>query len=668
MVCLGIVASACGSSDDSGASAEPSGPASAMFEVPSSLDDLAAEAWFDHPWPSDFRRDADGTIHLTGYYNPRSVVLIKEYLKAMNGALEGFSPVGAGYLRFTGPIDPSSLPAHPQAATEANASVQLVDVDDASPERGQRKLVTLHWQLEEGAYWRPDTLAFMPTMGYPLRPSTRYALVVTDGVRASDGSDVGVPLELRQVLGLASPSGATQTLHDDWAPAIAVLEERGITAEQIVHLTVFTTSDPTHETVVVADHAKARQPAPHVDAAAWTLVEEGSDYDVYEGSYGPSPDYQRGTPPFQSVGDGGSFEFDASGVPIVQREFNARFALAVPKASACPVPSGGYPVVMYAHGTGGSYRSVLGTTATSLAKRCMAAMGVDQIMHPGRLPEGNWNSELLFFNFQNPEAMRTNTRQSAVDEVVRARLISESGIDVPASVSATGAEISIARSPVVFFGHSQGGLNGPLFLAVDDGARGGVLSGSGSMTTITMTDKTKPDPSIAALTKSLLLALSTSEYGELNRLHPGLSLVQTIGDVVDPIHYVPMIIKRPRSGFAPKSIYQTEGVNPDGTGDNYTPPYAIEVQAVAMGLPWMKPTIRTINEATYSGLDPVTVPGEGLSGNLAGGQASGVLAQWPASEASDGHFVVFQIDAARDQAAQFCRNLFDDPVGRVPAP
>jgi hypothetical protein len=473
------------------------------------------------------------------------------------------------------------------------------------------------------------------------------------------------------VIGLAAASGETQKLHDAWAPALEELDALGIAAEDIAHLTVFTTNDPTRETIAVADDARTRQPVPQVDSTAWELTDEDTDFDVYEGVYGPSPDYQRGTPPFESYGDGGSFEFDASGVPIKQREFNPRFALAIPKSAACPMPASGYPVVMYAHGTGGDYRSVLSTTAGSLAQLCLASMGVDQIMHPGRLPDvpgKTWSPEILFFNFNNPEAMRTNTRQSAVDEVVRARLIREGGIDVPAAVSATGVEIRIARDPIVFFGHSQGGLNGPLFLAIDDGARGGVLSGSGSMTTISLTDKTKPDPSVAALVKTLLFALTPSQYEELNHLHPGLSLVQTIGDFVDPIHYVPMIALRPRAGFAPKSIYQTEGVNANFTGDSYTPPYAIEVQAIATGLPWMNPVIHTIDEAQYAGREPVTIPSDGLRGNLAGGLASGVLAQWPAVDASDGHFVVSQIPEARAQAAQFCRNLVDDPVGRVPAP
>jgi hypothetical protein len=43
-----------------------------------------------------------------------------------------------------------------------------------------------------------------------------------------------------------------------------------------------------------------------------------------------------------------------------------------------------------------------------------------------------------------------------------------------------------------------------------------------------------------------------------------------------------------------------------------------------------------------------------------------VLAQF-LPPASDGHFVVFDVPAAREMAAQFCRNLADDPHGRVPA-
>ncbi len=643
-----------------------------MFVVPESLSELADDTWFDHPWPSDMRLDPDGSEHLEGWRNPRSVLLLSQYIQAMKGVLHGFSPAAAGYVRFDGDIDPATLPADPAAATDASSTVQLIDIDDASPNKGERRLLTLYWRQAAGAYWMPDTLAFMPTMGYPLMANTKYAFVVTDGVRGADGAPVQPSAALRQVLGLDPAQGPTAALHDAWAPAIATLGSLGITPDHIAQMTVFTTDDPTAETIAVAKDARTNQPVPKVDDTAWLVKEHVSGYQVYEGKYGPSPDYQKGTPPFANYGDGGAFEFDASGHPVKQREFNPRFALAIPDASSCPLPANGYPIVMYAHGTGGDYRSFLDDgTAASLASKCLASMGVDQIMHASRLPQPpdpSWSPELLFFNFQNPDAARTNPRQSGVDEVVRARLAREGHIVVPAAVSTTGQDIPIDPSTVLFFGHSQGGLNGPIYMGVDDGARGGVLSGSASMISITLLEKTLPAPSVAGLVKGLLFALSTSEYDELNYLHPGVSLIQSFIDVADPIHYVPMMIQRPLPGFAAKSIYQTEGVNPDGSGDSYAPPHAIEVQAVATGLPLMNPVVHPIAEMAYSGLQPVTIPPEGLSGNLAGGSASGVLAQWPASQASDGHFVVFDIPAARSQAAGFCRNLADNPVGRIPAP
>lgn len=662
----------CSSSSD-GAPPPTQSPQAAvepMFEIPSSLDLLAEEHWFDHPWPSDMRVDDNGTIHLLGYYNPRAAALIKTYLKQMNGRMQGFSPVASGFLRFNGPIDPSTLPADPIKARAAEASVQLIDVDPASPDKGTRAFISLYWRAETGVYYLPNTLAFMPTLGYPLRPSTRYAVVVTDQVKAADGALVRASSNLRQVLGLDAPQGAPQqALRDRWAGDVQTLASVGLAAEHIVHLSVFTTASPTAETVAVAKDARTVQPAPTVNPADWKLTTQATDYDVYEGTYGPSPDYQAGKPPFTKPEDGGNFGFEG-GVPIKQREFFPRFALAIPKGAACAMPAAGYPVVMYAHGTGGSYRSFLNDgTARSLAKLCLASMGVDQILHGPRLPEGTTTPpELLFFNFENVDAARTNPRQSAIDEVVRARLARESGIEVPASVASGGAALKIDGSKVIFYGHSQGGLNGPLFLAVDDGARGGVLSGSGSMISITLLEKTKPDPNVAQMVKTVMLRLYTQEFEELNYFHPAISLAQTLIDVSDPVHYVPMILRNPLPGAAPKSIYQTEGVNPDGTGDSYTPPHAIEVQAVATGLPLMEPVIRPIAEMSWSQSTPVTIPAGGLTGNLASGLASGVLAQWRASEAADGHFVIFDIPAAQNQAAGFCRNLADDPVGKVPAP
>lgn len=645
-----------------------------LFVVPSSLDELDQERFFEHPFPSDLRREADGTARFVGWPNPLSNLLIREYIKATDHLLDGFSPAAPVYMRFRGPIDPASLPRDPPSSIAADASVQLVDVDPISPEKGQRRLVQTHWQetVSEGSYWQPNTLAVMPILGRPLRPKTRYALVATKKLRAKSGGAIAPSSDLEEVIGIRPASARTQKTHDLFAPALIELGRAGIAPKDIVHLTVFTTNDPTAEIFAIADDVKNNLPAP--SARDWTAKETNTDYDVYEGNYGPSPNYQAGTTPYRKPSDGGGFVFEG-GKPKVQNTFDLRFALAVPNKDTCPMPAGGYPVVLYAHGTGGDYRSFLNDgTARTVAQRCLASMGVDQIFHgtrPGSPaqddPQRESNIQLLFFNFDNAYAARTNNRQSAIDVIEQGRLFTEAKVKVPASISRTQGEIAFDPSRILFFGHSQGGLSGPVFLAASDVARGGVLSGAGSMLAIALLEKTKPVD--VAATVRVLLGLSGEERAkELNVFHPALALAQTIVDASDPVHYGAFITTSPRAGFAPKSIFQTEGIGADGSGDTYAPPHGIEALAVSMRLPRVSPGVRPIVEAQWAGLGDLAIPSSGVTGNLANGRATGAIAQFSPKPGSDGHFVVFNIPEARSQAALFCRDLAAEPAGRLTPP
>jgi hypothetical protein len=376
--------------------------------------------------------------------------------------------------------------------------------------------------------------------------------------------------------------------------------------------------------------------------------------------------------PFKNFGDGGGFNVK-DGKPEVVDSFYLRFSIAVPKPDLCPMPEKGYPIALYAHGTGGFYRSyILDNTAAWLASRCIAAMGVDQIFHGSRPGAPQYyegvSESLLFFNTQNIIAARTNARQGAIDEVQRARLFTEAKQEISSAVSVTGTSIRFDPSKVMFFGHSQGGLNGPLFLASDDGSPAAVLSGASAVMSITLNEKTKPAPSIVELVRLIFLALNEEEAAELSPFHPSISLAQTIVDVVDPIHYARFIALEPRQGFAPKSVYMTEGINPDGEGDSYAPPHGIEAHAIAMGLPLQEPWQHPIQELEWGGPAPVKLGPEGLSKNLGGGAATGLLAQWPIDPGHDGHFVIFSQKGARLQSSDFLRSFADKAPGVIPPP
>ncbi len=649
-----------------------SGPTRSLFVVPASLDALADKTFFDHPFPSDLRRDAKGAIVFKGFPNPQMLPLVAQYVSETDGLIDGFSPAAATALRFDNAIDPGSLPADPPSTLANDASVQIVDVDPSSPERGKRHLAQVRWQHDEGVYWPSNTLSVLPMVGRPLRTKTRYAVVVTNKVRALDGGAVGTSSDLEEVLERKPTTDRTRAVHDLFAPAVHELATAGIATSDIVHLTVFTTDDPTADTFAAMDDVIANVPAP--TASAWQKKETTVDMVVYEGSYGPSPNYQAGTVPFRKPADGGGFVIE-NGKPKLQNTFDLRFALAVPDATKCPVPAAGYPIVLYAHGTGGDYRSFIGDgTAQALTSRCLAAMGVDQIFHgtrPGAPdpndPQAETTIELLFFNLDNILAARTSNRQSSIDVVQQARLFTTSHVKVPAATSATGQDIAFDSSKLMFFGHSQGGLNGPLFLAGSSLARGAVLSGAGSDLALSLLEKTKPVNVAAAF--RILVGLGDAEAAtELDIFHPVMTLVQTIIDPADPLEYGGFIARTPRAGTAPKSIFQTEGVASDGTGDSYAPPHTIEALSVAIGLPRQLPGTHPVVEAGWAGIADVTIAAGGTSANIGDGQASGVLAQFVPTGGQDGHFVVFDDPKARAQAANFLVDLAADPKGRVPSP
>ena len=634
------------------------GPPLSRFAVPQTLGALDGEHFFDHPWPSDLRREADGSVRLEGFINPRESALIKKYQGQFRGRLFGFSPAGAGYLGFTNALDLATLPVDAAASLLPTSTLQLVDVDDKSPELGTRKPIVWRYRDKIGDYYTvPHTLAWMPLIGNPLRPKTRYAIVVTRALKSVAGAAFSPTESLAQVVTpTSSSSPPVAALAAQWKPAVDALDKAGVPRDRIAQLSIFTTSDPTAELLKVAEDARSLPPPKVTDLKA-----QGSDpaYDRYTGNYSGSPDYQVGVVPFNV--DGGNFVFDAAGKPIKQRDFSLRFLLAVPNADKCPMPTGGYPIILYAHGTGGDFSSFDGDgTARALAQQCVASMGIDQIFHgirPGAPPDGDPNKEskisLLFFNVSNGLAACTNPRQAAIDEVARARLVSTGGLVVSAAVSKTGSAIAFDPKRIGFFGHSQGGLNGPLMLAVDDQLRGGVLSGAGSDISYSLLAKTKPEPSVAGLVTAFS-GIQVENLDELNELHPLLSLIQLFIDPADPVHYYAALNRAPFAGHKAKSILMTEGVNADGTGDSFAPPRTIEAGAIAGHFPLLSPVVRDVPELTLAGLSTAKDP---LSGNGAGGNTTIALAQFVPPKGVDGHFVVFHVPQATSLAAKFCASL-----------
>src|SRR5262249_33210684 len=151
---------------------------------------------------------------------------------------------------------------------------------------------------------------------------------------------------------------------DAYAPFRAYLASEGIDESTIAGAAVFTAGNALARARTLALAALAA-PAPKLSDL--TLCDTGvvspcqdasgrgacgaADPNFFEihGRF-TVPIFQQGTEPYIRPADGGAI----SNPPVVQRIEAVCFALTIPKNAAMPV--GGWPLVVLAHGTGGSFR------------------------------------------------------------------------------------------------------------------------------------------------------------------------------------------------------------------------------------------------------------------------------------------------------------------------
>ena len=600
-----------------------SGP-TASFAVPGGPHPPAD--FYDLPFPNDLRMTS-GHVDMSAY--PTVNAILNDYNAAISGALDGFGTNAAVVTRFDAPLDPTSLPKTPQDSVADGASVYLVDIDPASPDVGQKWPVVIRFETQHGQTIGPNWLSALPYPGFPLDEGTTYALVVTDRVRSADGTALAPAPDFEEIAATSAPSDpALAAAQTTYAKLWTYLDQPGGDERaDVVTAAVFTTQHATAIMPLLRKKVWAMAaPAPETLA----LTTTNTLYAQYDGVF-PGPNFQQGAAPYGSTG--GQIELGSDGLPVVDHMEDLRFAMTVPLGTK---PATGWPLVIYAHGTGGDYHSFLNDgTAGRLAAQGLAVISMDQVLNSVRDPGGN--PDFDFFNIENPQAARCNTNQGGADDFSLLRLAL--GIDFDG--------VTFDPDKVYFFGHSQGGLTGPSFLVAEPMVKGAVLSGAGADLYLSMLTKTMP-VDIASIVQTVIRDPNIDEND------PILAILQMWIEQSDPANYGPYLARHPMmdpSGtgpMAPKAIFQSEGFV-----DSYAPPPTIEAFATSIGGNQVEPTIKTIDGLTTLRNRPVlTAP---VMDNLDG--TSVVLLQYNAAPNDDGHFVVFDVPAAQQQSAQFLGTL-----------
>jgi pimeloyl-ACP methyl ester carboxylesterase len=577
--------------------------------------------FYELPYPNDYWRKADGHPDLSQF--PTNSLIAMNVKIIAERDLDGFGKNAAIFARFSAPLDEASLP-DPAASLTDDASVYLVNVDPASPDHGQKTPVIVKFHPEKTQTQGDNRLAVRPYPGFPLDDGTTYALVITNRVHGADGGSISRDSDFSALVG----SGGDAKAKTAFAPLFTYLDEAGGDERaDVVSATVFTTQHATSFGPAIRKGVLAT-PAPVATDVVQASM--GAAYFVFTGNYS-APNFQAGEAPYQN--EGGEITIGTDGAAVVTHMESLRFALSVPPGAT---PATGFPIAIYSHGTGGDWKSFLDDgTGAQLAAQGIATISMDQVLHGPRNPAGT-SPEVAFFNFNNPVAGRDNPLQGAADALSQHRLAL--GLTITDS---NNRVIKFDPNRVFFFGHSQGGLTGPAYIAFDPDLKGAVLSGTGGTFYLSLLTKTEP-LNFPDLVETLIRDQPIDED------NPSLALAQMALERSDGVNYAPLMVRKPPAGVPPKNIFQTEGFT-----DHYSPNAVIEAFATAIGGDIVQlPDTKELEGMTLRGRTVKPAPFTDNVDNV-----TAVLAQYKQAGTSDGHFVVFDVASAKKQSSQFLGTL-----------
>lgn len=654
-----------GCSGDQGEEALPPAPGgtAAAFDLDSTLSDAAS--FYDLPFPSDLRLDAEGRPDLAGFPNPGRKPVVRKLIENASER-RGWPMVPTAYFAFGAALAPRDLEA--VIAASPSAPLQLIDIDPASPERGQRIPVVAGLVKKDGfvADRAVSLLSISARAGFVLAPKRSYAFVVRRDLKDASGALLGIPEGLWTLAHGRTPTGtrgaAAAKLH---APLWETLSKfPGTSAEEVAAAAVFTTGDVVADLSELTTKLVQRHPVELRELAPFGADQGARDGFCELHGKVTLPKFQKGTPPFGNVGDG-LFVAGADGLPVVQGSYDeVPVVVTLPRGE---MPAGGFPLLTYFHGSGGTsdaaanrgtfvkdangeWHSTPGKgPAWVVAPVGLATLAFALPVNPERLDGA---SEFAYLNLGNPPAFRDTFRQGVTEgrivmEAARTLRITLTeaqkqgcGLSLPSGESA----FRFREDALFAQGQSMGGMYTNLVGATEPRVKVAVPTGAGGLWSYFVL--TTPKIPGQQLLPSLLGS------GEpLTWHHPSLTLLEMAWEPAEPYVFMPRLAKRPLPGHPVRPTYEPAGIE-----DSYFPTTTYDGAALAYGhrqageevWPQMQAALALDGR---SGL--ATWPVSDNLQSLAGGSYTGVVAQFRDPTGFDGHALYAQVDGVKRQIRCF---------------
>jgi hypothetical protein len=470
------------------------------------------------PFPSNWFTVPDPT-HNTGRrvnlpFPDRTVFVSDGEDIAVLNELDGFNLQPRLSVPFSGPIDVSSV---------TRSTVFLIRLGDTlAPQDPGGQVVGINQVV-----WDVETNTLHAESDALLAQHTRFALIVTNGVRDADGDRVEASQEFR---------GFRQTVPEPYRrellDALGEAQRLGVGENDIVTASVFTTQSTTAVLEKIRDQIKAQTPAPadfflgpngertvfdldgvtgirwdrqvRADPPGFTTVQLNLSLlrDLVPGAVGQvafgkylSPEYL--VHPGETIPQVGT----RTGMPAVQAMNEVYFTLVLP---AGPKPAGGWPIAIF--GQGGPGPTQYGnhfTVAGSAAQHGLATITItlagsgfgplstltvnpfqNEVTFPGGGRSRDQNGDNLIGGDEGSFAARPrwlvfvrDTERQIVADLMQLVRVIQVGVDVDGDAL---RDLDPARA--YYVGTSFGGFYGTQFLAVEPDVPAGVLNvGGGSV-------------------------------------------------------------------------------------------------------------------------------------------------------------------------------------------
>ncbi len=628
------------------------------------------KTFFDFPYPSDVRLNAEGGPDSTGFPNPEENVQIKSIVNIV-GKRKGFPVTPVAYFRFSEAVTKGDL--NKVIAGSKDASVMLIDIDQSSKKWGTLYPVVAV-QLLPGTYVVKNTLAVSVYPGVVLEPKRKYAFVVMQSYQDANGKLLGIPLVLNQLKMGETPQGSMgQKLQTLYQPLWKTLEKIGVESKGVAAATVFTTGETVAEMEKISLALKKKYKPEITDLK---LDPDDGDHPRFCELLGKivQPQFQKGIPPFNKEG---LFVFDKDGVPIKQREKELPVVITIPKK---PMPADGYPLMMYVHGSGGlSSQGVDRGKQTAPGgpnkkgegpAHVVAAFGVGTVttampVNPERVKGA---SAIAYINIQNLAAFRDLFRQGVIEARILLDAMLRLRIDPKVLASCKGATLPkgethyrFSNKRLTLMGQSMGAMYTNMIGAVEPRFRAVLPTGAGGFWSFFVFHS-----NVSLLKEPLVRSLMQSRE-VLTYVHPAMHMFQTAIEGSEPLVYIPHLARRPLPGHEPRHIFQ-----PVGQSDSYFKEAVLDVLALAYGnqqagkeiWPELQKRLKVMGRDGFAKY-PIK-----LNRTSEGGKKfTGVVAQYvPDTISKSGHYVAFQLDEVIHQYSCFLKTFVETGVAVVPAP